>query len=334
MILPTSQIAVLLLLVLAFFCLGSWINSFKSANSRFEFFAIDFALGALLLSILAAYTLGSFGSDLTFADRFLVASRTAQGMAISAAFLFALGNTLLLAGVAILGISVAFPLSIGLALLIGSVFYLSSANLVLFIPGLIASLLSSYLGGRASRFRKTPPVKSGSRRGGDRTFWGVMVTVLSGIALGFVYPLIVRGITGDFGLAAYAGLVLFCAILLVSTLVLDFFFVRIGVEGKGVTTEGAYFGGKAARHIPGLIGGAVWAIGALAVFLAVSAPPAAAVSPGIELGIPLSALILAVFWGVVRWKEVAGTPKAKSSIVLSAVVFLCALVLLGWSFGQ
>lgn len=332
MILPTSSIAVLLLLVLAFFCLGSWINAFKPGNSRFEFFSIDFAVGALVCSLIAAYTLGTFGSELTFADRFLVASRTAQALTVSAGFLFALGNMLLLAGVAILGISVAFPLAIGLALAISCVVYLGSANLVLLIPGLIAALASSYLAGRALRFRKlVAPTKGSSRRGKDRTFWGVIVSIIGGIALGFVYPVAVHGITGDFGLAAYAGLVLFCAVLLVSTLVLDFFFVRIGIEGKGVTTLRAYFG-KAGRHMPGVIGGVVWAVGAMAVFLVICAPAKAAADPRLELALPVASVLLAVFWGVARRKELARMPQGKSSIAGSVVLFVAALVLLGWAF--
>lgn len=324
--------AVLLLLVLAFFCLGLWINGFKSGNSRFEFFSIDFAVGALLCSLVAAYTLGTFGSELTFADRFLVASRTAQGLMVSAAFLFALGNTLLLAGVAILGISVGFPLAIGLALAISCLVYLGSANLVLLIPGLIAALMSSYFAGRALQFRKPViPPKGSSRRGQDRTFWGVIVSIIGGIALGFVYPVAAHGIMGDFGLAAYAGLVLFSAVLLGSTVVLDFFFVRIGIEGKGVTTLRAYFG-KADRHVAGVIAGVVWAVGALAVFLVISAPAKAAADPRLELALPVAFVLLAVFWGVVGRRELARMPGGKSSIAWSMVLFAAALVLLGWAF--
>jgi glucose uptake protein len=332
LVLPTSPIAVLLLLVLAFFCLGSWINGFKPGNSRFEFFSIDFAVGALLCSVIAAYTLGTLGAELTFADRFLVASRTAQGLTVSAAFLFALGNTLLLAAVAILGISVSFLLAIGLALAISCLVYLGSANLVLLIPGLIAALVSSYFAGRALQFRKpVAPVKGSSRRGQNRTFWGVIVSVIGGIALGFVYPVAAHGIMGDFGLAAYAGLVLFCAVLLVSTVVLDFFFVRIGIEGKGVTTLRAYFG-KAARHTPGVIAGVVWAVGALSVFLVISAPAKAAADPRLELALPVASVLLAVFWGVSGRKELARMPQGRSSIAWSVVLLIAALVLLGWAF--
>ena len=332
MILPTSSIAVLLLLVLAFFCLGSWINAFRPGNFRFEFFSIDFAVGALACSLVAAYTLGTFGSELTFADRFLVASRTAQGLTVSAAFLFALGNTLLFAGVSLLGISVAFPLAVGLALAISCLVYLGNANLVLLIPGLIAALASSYFAGRALQFRKSVArPKGSSRRGQDRTFWGVIVSVIGGIALGFVYPVVAHGIMGDFGLAAYAGLILFCAVLLGSTLVLDFFFVRIGIEGKGVTTLRAYFG-KAGRHITGVIAGAVWAVGALSVFLVITAPVKAAADPRLELALPVASVLLAVFWGVAGRKELARMPGGRSSIAWSVMLFVAALVLLGWAF--
>jgi hypothetical protein len=81
-----------------------------------------------------------------------------------------------------------------------------------------------------------------------------------------------------------------------------------------------------------VISGAVWAIGALAVFLVISAPPISAASPGVELAIPAASALLAVFWGAIGRQELAGISKAKSSIAVSVLLFLAALVLLGWSF--
>ena len=101
MVLPTTWLSALFFLVLSFICLGSWANTFKASGSRwrFELFSIDFAVGALIFSLLAAYTLGTLGADLGFSDRMLVAGRTNQALGIAAGALFALGNMLLLAAV-------------------------------------------------------------------------------------------------------------------------------------------------------------------------------------------------------------------------------------------
>jgi glucose uptake protein len=101
LVLPTTWLSALFFLVLSFICLGSWANTFKASGSRwrFELFSIDFAVGALIFSLLAAYTLGTLGADLGFSDRMLVAGRTNQALGIAAGALFALGNMLLLAAV-------------------------------------------------------------------------------------------------------------------------------------------------------------------------------------------------------------------------------------------
>src|SRR5579875_3253920 len=115
MILPVTYVPVLILLIASLFCLGAWINTFKAAGAkwRFELFAIDFSIGGLLVVLIAAFTLGTLGSDLAFSDRMLVAGRTAQALAIIAGAVFNLGNMLLLAAVGLIGISTAFPLTIG-----------------------------------------------------------------------------------------------------------------------------------------------------------------------------------------------------------------------------
>src|SRR5579875_4114249 len=125
MILPTTYVSALLLLIFSFLCLGTWANTFRLSGTRwrFELFNIDFAVGAILISVIAAFTLGTLGSDLAFSDRMLVAGRTAQAFLVGAGFIFNLGNMLLLAAVSMIGFASAFPLSIGLALVVTSLFH-------------------------------------------------------------------------------------------------------------------------------------------------------------------------------------------------------------------
>ncbi|HZS55557.1 MAG TPA: hypothetical protein VFA65_14245, partial [Bryobacteraceae bacterium] len=142
MILPVSHTSALLLLIASLICLGCWVNTFKAAGPRwrFELFSIDFSIGAVFLVVLAAFTLGTLGSDLGFSDRILVAGRTAQGLAIIAGGVFNLGNMLLLAAVSLLGITTAFPLSVGVALIVSSCLHFRSTNMVYLIVGSVVML--------------------------------------------------------------------------------------------------------------------------------------------------------------------------------------------------
>ena len=139
MILPTTYGSTLLLLLVSFVCWGLWINTFKLAGPRwrFELYSIDFAVGVALVSLLAAFTLGSLGSDLAFSDRLLVAGRASQAFVMGAGFLFNLGNMLLLAAVSLLGISGAFPIAIGLAVIISSMLLFGGTNASFLISGLV-----------------------------------------------------------------------------------------------------------------------------------------------------------------------------------------------------
>jgi glucose uptake protein len=121
MILPTTYQSALLLLVLSMVCWGSWANAFKLTGPkwRFELFSYDYAIGVLIASLVAAYTLGSLGSDLNFSDQLYVTGQRNQAFIFAGGVIFAIANTLLMAAISVAGMSVAFPVGIGLALVVG-----------------------------------------------------------------------------------------------------------------------------------------------------------------------------------------------------------------------
>ena len=153
MVLPTTYISTLLLLILSFICLGCWTNTFKLAGPRwrFELFCIDFAIGAALLSVIAAFTFGLLGSDLGFTDRMLVAGHLAQVFLIAAGSIFNLGNMLLLAAASILGTATAFPLAFGVALVISSLLNLRTENEFVLISGIVIVIIAILLDARSLR---------------------------------------------------------------------------------------------------------------------------------------------------------------------------------------
>lgn len=340
MVLPTTYGTAILLLILSLVCLGSWANMLKFSGSqwRFELFYFDFAIGTVLLALIAAFTFGTFGSEMAFNDRILVAGRTAQAYALAAGFLFNLGNMLLLASVSLLGISAAFVLSGAVALFVGCCFDFSANNILFLVCAMALLFVTLVLGVSACRLRdlvlrKSAPSKSGPKPAGKRrmkkTSKGLLTAILGGIPLGLFYPLFNRATAGEFGLGPYAGILLFSVGLLISTIVFNFYFMNIAIEGAPLAFT-SYFRGNLRQHLLGFAAGAMWAIGALAAALALSTQSTTGVSLVLAIVLPVASVVLAALWGLTAWREFPGTAKnARVAFAFTAVLFVGALALVG-----
>jgi glucose uptake protein len=301
----------------------------------YELFYIDFAIGALLLAGIAAYTLGISG-DLPFADRMLVAGRTAQAWVVLAGFLFNLGNILLVAAISLVGISAAVPLAIGTALAITCGFHLHLNNSWLLVPGIGLMILTVTLAARASSegiVAETNPVRQGGKpvRPMRKSARGIVTGVLGGAALGLFYPIAANSMDPEYGVGPYAGVLLFCIGVFCSTILFDVFFINMNIEGKRAHFHD-YFRGRARKHLWGLAGGAIFATGALAVTLVNVAPVDPGIGAMLTFILPFSAALLAVLWGLIVWKEFAAQPRpARALLVRAALVFACGLAAI--SFG-
>src|SRR5438477_2581703 len=120
MVLPHTYAATLLLMILSMLFWGSWANTFKLTGKwRFELFYYDYSLGVLLAAIIAAYTFGSMGDELSFSDNLIVAGKRNMAWAMAGGVVFNLANMLLVAAISVAGLAVAFPIGIGLALVVG-----------------------------------------------------------------------------------------------------------------------------------------------------------------------------------------------------------------------
>src|ERR1700733_11789022 len=146
MIVPATYNSALLLIILSMICWGSWANTFKLAGKwRFELFYYDYSLGVLIAAIVAAYTFGSMGSDLSFSDNMLIAVRRNMAYAVAAGIIFNLANMLLVAAISVAGMAVAFPIGIGLALVMGVIWnYILNpqGNLILLALGVIMVVIA------------------------------------------------------------------------------------------------------------------------------------------------------------------------------------------------
>ena len=104
---------------------GSWANTQKLAGKEkwpFQLFYWDYAIGVFLFSLVFAHTLGSFGTAGVPARENMHSA--AWGFVVPALIsgvVFNLSNILLVVGIDAAGMSVAFPVGVGLALVIGTV---------------------------------------------------------------------------------------------------------------------------------------------------------------------------------------------------------------------
>lgn len=340
MLIPTTDASTLLLLLLSLICLGSWANAFKLTGKRwpYELFYVDFAIGALVLAVVLAYTLGSSG-DLPFADQMIVAGRTAQAWLVLAGFIFNFGNILLLASVSLVGMAGAFPLAIGTALVIVCGFHIRTGSPLLLICGAVLMIIAVVFDAQACRKRVTvrdsaahqPGKRHGLVRRAGR---GILTAVFGGIALGLFYPVAENGMDPEFGVGPYAGILLFGVGIFCSTIFFHFFFLNMAIGGARVRF-GDYFRGKASKHLLGMTGGAIFAVGTMAAMLATASRSTTGTSTALIFILPLAAVLLAMFWGTAAWKEFAGSTKgAKPALAGTALLFACGLIAIGFGLAR
>src|SRR6202000_1698297 len=120
---PETYQAALLLMLVSMLCWGSWANTLKLCPAfRFQLFYWDYAIGVWLGALVLGLTAGSHG---TSGNPFLVdlveTPLVSMEMAALGGVVFNIANLLLVAAIDVAGLAVAFPVGIGLALMVGSV---------------------------------------------------------------------------------------------------------------------------------------------------------------------------------------------------------------------
>src|SRR6476660_5691798 len=151
---PESFGIALVMMITAAVCWGSWANTFKGVkNYRFELFYWDYAIGIFLISLILAFTMGSSGND---ASSFLNNVHSADNSNIVSTLvggaIFNLANLLLVAAIDMAGLAVAFPVSIGIALVVGVISSYAlqpKGNGVLLMAGVACAFVAVILDGKA-----------------------------------------------------------------------------------------------------------------------------------------------------------------------------------------
>lgn len=307
-------------------CWGSWGNTQKLAGKtwRYELFYWDYVIGVLLLSLIFAFTLGSIGSG---GRSFIVDLKQAEWSNIGSAFLggviFNAANILLSTAIAIAGMSVAFPVGIGLALVLGVIInYLGSQKGDPFFLFLGVGLVTVAIILNALAYKRT---SSGNQKVSTK---GIIVSVLAGLLMSFFYRFVARSMDLDNFespaagmMTPYTAMVIFALGVFISNFLFNTILMKRPISGDP-TDYKAYFQGKLSVHLVGILGGVIWAIGNSLNLIAAGRAGAA-----ISYGLGQGATLVAALWGVFVWKEFKNAPKeTKALLTMMFVLFLAGII--------
>ncbi len=301
-------------------CWGSWANTQKliSKTWRFELFYWDYVIGIVIFSILSAFTLGSVGDQgRHFVDDLVQADSTNLLSAFIGGIIFNAANILVAAAISIAGMSVAFPVGIGLALLLGvliNYFGAQKGSPTLLFTGVILIAVAIVMNAIAyGRMNKSA---------GKVSRKGIWLALAGGFLMSFFYRFIAQSMDlENFYEPASGKMTPYTAVFIFSIgiLVSNFLFNTILINKPFVGTPTSYhdyFAGDFRTHSVGILGGVIWGIGNSFNLIA-----AGKAGPAISYGLGQGATLVAALWGVFIWKEFKSAPKGTSPLL--TMMFLC-----------
>jgi glucose uptake protein len=316
---PSSLTIALLMMITSAICWGSWANTYKGVrNYRFELFYWDYAIGIFLASLGLALTMGSTGNDSSsFLNNLHSADVSNIVSTLIGGAIFNLANLLLVAAIDMAGLAVAFPVSIGIALVVGTVLsYIlqPKGNMLFLMMGVACALVAVILDGKAYGSLAIAG-RSVSRK-------SIVTCIVSGVLMGLWNPFVAYGATRGNALTPYSSVVLLTLGALLSCFIWNLYFMARPLVGEPVKLSG-FFRGAPSSHLLGLFGGFVWGLGT--VFNVVAGK---STSYAISYAIGQSAPMVAALWGVLAWKEFAGSgSRAKVYLGLMFVFYALAILL-------
>jgi glucose uptake protein len=318
---PQTYWIALALMILTMFCWGSWANTVKACPEyKFQLFYWDYVLGLIFGALLWGLTLGSFGASgrSLFAD-ILQADSHHILLAIAGGAIFNVANLLLVAAIDIAGLAVAFPVGIGLALVVGAVssyIIAPTGNPLLLFGGVALVVVAIVLDALAYRIRESQRRSVGVR--------GVVISLIAGLLMGSFYPFVSKAMTGGRALGPYAIALVFVLGVALCALPANYILMRKPIAGGGPVAMSGYWDARGAWHLWGMLGGIIWATGAVFNFVASRAN---VVGPAVSYSIGQGATMISAAWGIFIWREFTDAPqRAKTLLTWMFLFFLCGLV--------
>lgn len=323
MLLPETFPAALAMMLISMVCWGSWTNTSRLARRwRIEFFHCDYAIGVMLAAVVAALTAGTLFGSPDFFDDLRAAGGDAMAWAAAGGACLNIGNFLLMAGIARVGMTVAFPVAVGFALVVGTVLsYLvhPKGDPALLFAGVALVFLAVLANSLVYRSTGTAAKAHGAG--------GLAMCFAAGVLFSLCGPMVAKALTAPRPLAPYGASVLYAAGSLLVTGPLLAYLLRRPIEAGPLALSG-YLGGSARNHFAGLAGGIVWGAGMVLNFIAAGLA-GMAVSGAVGQANPL----VAAAWGIFVWREFRGAaPRTHALLALMIALYTAGLVLLSSSF--
>ena len=305
-------------------CWGSWANTQKLAAKewKFQLFYWDYSVGVLLFTVILALTMGSFGAGgRCFFEDLGQAGAKYLGSALLGGVIFNIANILLVAAIDIAGMAVAFPIGIGLALVIGVIstyFVDPSGNAPLLFAGVGAVAVAVILDSVA--YKRLPS------QGRKTTIKGIVLSVLCGILMGFFYRYVAASMPADLAnlaleseagkLTPYTALVIFALGLFLSNFVFNSIVMARPFVGEPVRYSDYFKKGNPRLHLVGILGGAIWGVGMSFSILAGDSAGYA-----VSYGLGQGATMIAALWGVFIWREFKAAPAGTNKLLTVMFIF-------------
>jgi len=309
--------------IITMLCWGSWANTQKLAGKtwRFELFYWDYVIGILLFSIISAVTLGSVGDKGRHFMYDLRQSAPANiGSALLGGVIFNAANILFSAAIAIAGMAVAFPVGIGLALVLGVLvnYYASQKGSPVYLfMGVALVAIAIIINAIAYRRASTGNQKVSTK--------GIVISLIAGVLMSFFYRFIAASMDLDNfeapaagKMTPYTAVLVFSVGIFISNFIFNTILMKRPLQGAP-TGYAAYFKGKFPTHMVGVLGGLIWGIGN-SLNLIAAGKAGAAISYGLGQG----ATLVAAFWGVFIWKEFKHGPKGTDGLITAMFLFFIA----------
>ena len=305
--------------IITMLCWGSWANTQKLASKSwsFQLYYWDYALGILLISLVIAFTMGSYGAEgRSFIQDLSQASFESILSAFIGGVIFNLANILLVTSIDIAGMAVAFPVAIGLALVIGVIVNyvdIPVGNPILLFIGVACVTLAIIIDAIA--------YKKSSTHSNANVKKGIIIALISGVLMGFFYRFVIGSMSPNFinpqaGLMTpYSASVVFAVGIVISNFFFNSWMIKHPVTGQKLNFSDYFKKGTPWLHFVGILGGVIWGIGSTFNFIA-SGIAGTAISYGLGQG----ATLVAALWGVFIWKEFAHAPKGTNKLILAMFI--------------
>ncbi|MCC6857501.1 MAG: hypothetical protein IT158_03015 [Bryobacterales bacterium] len=341
MVLPHTYGAALFLMILSMLCWGSWANTQKLAGKwRFELFYYDYSFGVLLAATLYAFTFGTLGYDsLLFLDDLMQTGKRNIAFGFAGGVVFNLANMLLVAAISLAGLSVAFPVGVGTALVVGVIWNYAlrpRGNPILLFAGVAIVVAAIIVDAVAYRMHASHQLRARIKAGQTKSTAkgispkGIILCIVSGLLMGSFFPLVEmgKGNPGGVEMGPYAIGFVFAVGVFLSTFVFNLFFMNLPVEGEPVEILD-FFKGSVRQHLLGVLGGVIWATGTIANFVAASAPEEVQIGPATSYALGQGATMVSALWGLLVWKEFAGADqRVMNLIILMLLLFITGLTMI------